>query len=259
MQKEITSADNAKIKHLKKLGMKKYRDKDNEFVVENAVLIDDAVAAGYYPKQIFVTEAWIEKNERTWNNILDRSGIETFYAINEKINRVFSELETPSGIVALYDKLDKPIDYKTPIAYLNGISDPGNLGTILRSALAFGFSDIVLDENCADLYNPKTIQAAKESIFKLNIERDEDQKIFKKIRKIMPVFATQVDEGEDVKSFLTKDNFCIVLGSESHGVDPAILKQADGYVRIKMSDQIESLNVAAAAAIIFHEIYQNRH
>lgn len=258
MQKEITSVDNTKIKHLKKLGMKKYRDKYGELVVENAVLIDDAVAAGYYPKQLFVTEEWVNKNDRTMNNILDRSGIEVYYVINEKMNRVYSELDTPTGITALYDKLDKPIDFKTPIAFLNGVSDPGNVGTILRSALAFGFSDIVLDENCADLYNPKTIQASKESIFKLNIERDTDKKIFKKIRKTMPVFATRVDEGEDVSSFLNKDNFCIVLGSESHGVDPAILKQADGYIRIQMSDQIESLNVAAAAAIIFHEIYKIR-
>ncbi len=259
MQKEITSADNAKIKHLKKLRMKKYRDKDNEFVVENAVLIDDAVVAEYYPKQIFVTEAWIKKNERIWNNILDRSGIDTYYVINEKINRVFSELETPSGIAALYDKLDKPINYKTSIAYLNGISDPGNLGTILRSALAFDLTNIVVDETCADVYNPKTVQAAKDAIFKLNISFDEHRQILRDLKEQMPIIATTLEATDPIESLKKHDKFCLVLGNESHGVDPDIFKKADGYVRIKMSDQIESLNVSAAAAIIFHEIYTTCH
>lgn len=252
---ELASSDNSHIKLLKKLRTKKHRDAQEQFFVENTVLILDAALAGFCPLELFVTEAFIKKNQTKYNRILKHCKPARLFIITDRINRSFTELETAPGIAALYNKPGNEISFDTPVVYLNGINDPGNLGTILRSALAFGIKDVVIDENCADVFNSKTIHAAKESIFKINLEFDQDRKILTKIRKHMPILSTRVDNGENLGKMLEYDCFCMVLGSESHGVDKAIQKRSDAFIKIEMSPEMESLNVSAAAAIIFHEIF----
>ena len=177
----IESKDNEKIKLLKKLKLKKYREKHNKFFVENFNIIKDALETEKF-SSLFVTENFLSKHSKSsgWQPVLKEAG--EYYVISEKLNKSFSELDTPSGICAVYARAKEKIDFNSPIIYLNNISDPGNLGTILRSALAFNFKNIVVDEGCADLYNAKTVNAAKDAIFKLNIARDKDLKIFKKMK-----------------------------------------------------------------------------
>lgn len=253
---EITSKDNPKIKFLKQLGQAKYRDKSGKFLVENAVIIADAAEGGIYYEALFATKNFITKNKEKFEFIFEAGKANEYYLIDEKINKFFSSLDTAPGIGAVYSKKPKQIDFFSPVIYLNGISDPGNLGTILRSALAFGLKNIVVDEKCADVYNHKTIQAAKDAIFKLNIEFDNDLKILKEIKKKMPVFATLLEKSQGLEIFKKEKLFCVVLGSESHGVDKAIREISDNFIRIPMSGEIESLNVAASAAIVFYEIYK---
>lgn len=253
---EITSKDNVKIKFLKQLGQKKYRDESGKFLVENAVIIQDAVKAGIVFDAIFATKDFIEKNKEKFDIIIAESRASEYYLIDEKINKLFSALDTAPGIAAVYSKPVKKIDYARPIIYLNAINDPGNIGTILRSALAFGLKNIVIDESSADVYNPKTINAAKDAIFKMNIEFDEDLKILKKIKTKIPIFATRLEKSGGLEVLTKQKLFCVVLGSESHGVDMQIQEISDNFIRIPMSDEIESLNVAASAAIVFWEIYK---
>lgn len=254
---EIISKDNAKIKTLKQLGQKKYRDESGKFLVENAVTIHDAAKAGIVFDSIFVTKDFVEKNKEIFDSIVDRSRVSEYYLIDGKINRSFSSLDTAPGIAAIYSKPQNKIDLTAPIIYLNAINDPGNLGAILRSALAFNLKNIVIDERSADVYNPKTVSAAKDAIFKLNIEFDKDLKILKDIEKKMPVIATRLEKSDRLDILKKQKLFCVVLGSESHGVNEAIQKMSDDFIKIPMSDEIESLNVAASAAIIFYEIYSN--
>lgn len=256
-KKIITSKDNEKIKLLKKLKLKKYREKHNKFFVENFNIIKDA---GEEIEALFVTESFARKHcfaagEFNTPPTPSLKGIfsKEYYVIDDKLNKLFSELDMPSGICAIYKKREKKIDFKKNIIYLNGVSDPGNLGTILRSALAFNFKNMVLDETCADLYNSKAIAAAKDSIFKLNISHDKNLEIFKKIKSKMKVFAARLEGGEDIKVLKKEKVFCLALGSEAHGISEKIEKLSDKFVKIKMSGEIESLNVAAAAAIIFYE------
>lgn len=257
IQNEITSKDNPKIKFLKQLRQKKYRDESGKFLVENAVIIHDAAKAGVIPEMMFVTEVFLEKNRELYDFIVAKCGVNECYMIDEKINRSFSSMDTAPGIAAIYSKPRNKMDLTKPVIYLNAINDPGNLGTILRSALAFGLKNIVIDEHCADVYNPKTVSAAKDAIFKLNIEPDEDLWQLHEIKKIMPVISTRLEKSDGLELLKKQKLFCIVLGSESHGVDEAIQKVSDDFVRIPMSGEIESLNVAAGAAIIFYEIYNN--
>jgi len=253
---KISSKDNEKIKNLKKLNQKKYREKLGQFFIENIKIAFDAAKQNILPQAIFITEEFEERNKKELDFVLKKSKLDEYYLIDEKINKRFSNLDTPSGFAAVYERLNTKIDYSKPIIYLNGINDPGNLGTILRSALAFNMKNVVLDSDCADLYNFKTLNAAKDSFFKLNIEFDKANKILKNIKKQMPIYSTRLKGGEEPKSLKKQKLFCVVLGSEAHGVDQKIQKMSDGFIKIKMSDEIESLNVATAAAIIFYELYK---
>lgn len=254
---EITSKDNPKIKFLRQLQQKKYRDEFGKFIVENAVIIGDALKAGAFFESIFMTRDFIKKNEEKFNEISRQTKVKTYYLIDEKINKSFSSLITAPGVCAVYSKIEREIDYTQPIVYLNGINDPGNLGTILRSALAFGLKNIVLDEGCADVYNPKTITAAKDSIYKLNSAFDKDLKILNKIKEKMKIFSTRLEKSDTLDILKTEKIFCLVLGSEARGINEAIQKLSDAFIKIEMTEEMESLNVASAAAIIFYEIYRN--
>jgi RNA methyltransferase, TrmH family len=247
----ITSKDNDKIKSLRKLNNKKFRKLNDKFLIENLIIIEDAQKAGNDFEEIFVTHDFIKKSRDRFESIAKNKD---YFLIDHKINKSFSNLETPSGICAVYNKPQIRIDLKQTLVYLNKISDPGNLGTILRSALAFDFNNIIIDENCADLYNSKTISAARDAIFKLNIEFDENKELLKNIKNKMPIIVSSLQGDSDIDN-LRKEKACFVFGNEVSGVDNEVLKLADKKVKIKMTDNIESLNVANAAAIIFYHIY----
>jgi RNA methyltransferase, TrmH family len=199
----------------------------------------------------------LTKNKDSLDKIVDGAG--NIFVITENISKSLSVLDTPSGIVAVYKKTKKGLDLEKDVIYLNGVSDPGNLGTILRSALAFGLENIVLDEKCVDLYNPKTIQAAKDAIFKLNIVFDKEGNILEKIKaNNFNIYVTNVDKGDNLcGAFKVKEKKCIILGSESQGVDVALEKVATKLINIKTTSSIESLNVAISAGIIFYELFKN--
>lgn len=253
---EIESRDNKKIKELNKLKLKKYRVSRSEFVVENWKIIQDAFTDGIYFKELFLTKSFLDKNKNKLENMLGNSNV---FLISESVGKNLSALESPQGVLAVYDKLDKNLDLEGDIVYLNGINDPGNMGTILRSALAFGLKNVVLDEECVDLYNTKTIQAAKDAIFKLNIVFDKDREVFQKIKENnFIIFVTNVKKGENLReAFGKREKRCIVLGSESQGVDISLEKEATKLINIKTTSSIESLNVAISAGIIFYESFSN--
>lgn len=256
-EEKIISKDNEKIKLLKKLNQKKYRNQHDKFFVENYIIINDSVSAGIFPENLFVTKSFFDKNKENVSMILEKSGLDTYYLIDDKINKSFSNLDTAPGICAVYKKDVKEINFDKSVLYLNNISDPGNLGTILRSALAFDFSNIVLDEYCVDLYNPKTVSAARDAILKLNISFDKDLKMLKDIKKKMKVFSTDVTKGKSVNAITRQELFCIVFGNEANGVSDDIKKISDNFIKINMSKNIESLNVASSVAIVLHEIYNS--
>lgn len=248
----ITSKDNEKIKALAKLGQKKYRRETGRFVVENLVIIQDALKAGYEFVELYLTEEFEADHTEAVRELTAGSLANRCVTFDDRLNKYCSQLDTPSGIMAVYESITPQLAPGKSAIYLNGISDPGNVGTILRTALAFGFENIVLDKECADLYNPKTVSAAKDAIFKLNIIVDEDGKWLETAG--LPIYVSHVHEGTDLAVFRPAPEFCLVLGSESHGVSDQILTLANERIRIGMSGRIESLNVAIAGAILMHAL-----
>ena len=249
----IISSQNNQIKNLVKLKLSKYRKELNEFTVENSVIINDALKDGFDFESLFVTEEFINKNEDKIDFFKKNSKADNFYLIDSKINNTYSSLDTPSGITAVYRIKERKLD-DSSVVYLNGISDPGNLGTILRSALAFNFRNIVLDKNCVDIYSPKVIGAAKDTIFKLNIYIDKSGNWIKNCK--MPIYSSSSHQGENLNNFEADHRFCLILGSESHGVDEEIIKNSNKILKIEISPEIESLNVATAAAILLYTLRQ---
>ena len=246
---KINSKDNQQIKKLKKLQLKKYRDEYGRFCVENFKIINDAVAADIGFEEVYFTESFVNKNQAAVDKLLANAGTAQTFIIADDLNKSFSELTTPSGVCAVYAKQEGALNFKKPAVYLNGINDPGNVGAILRTALAFDFENVIVDETCVDVYNAKTINAAKDAIFKLNIVNDCDGELLKRMKEEkIKLIGAATRGGGSLKR--PKKNFCVVFGSESHGFTPDVEKMVDEFVTIKTSGKVESLNVAAAAAII---------
>jgi TrmH family RNA methyltransferase len=248
---KINSSQNYNIKMLKKLALKKYRHEFDSFTVENQTIIFDALESRYDFDFLFVTQDFINKHADKIGYFLKNSKCKNYYIIDEKINKHFSQLDTPSGICAVYKIKNKELTEESVI-YLNRVSDPGNLGAIMRSALAFGFDNLVLDKNCADIYSPKTISAARDAIFKLNIQEDKEGVWLEKNK--LPIYITSSHKGEGLSEFKPNTRFCLALGNESHGISSEIEKISDKIIQIEMTSNIESLNVASAAAILFYEL-----
>lgn len=248
---KITSPQNNQIKLLEKLNQKKYRQETRQFMVENLATIMDALKDGHDFEALFVTEEFANKNKEKLEYLEKKSQAKNFYLIDSRTNKRYSNLDTPSGVTAVYNMEEKKLN-KSSVIYLNGVSDPGNLGTIMRSALAFDFVNLVLDETCVDVYNPKVIGAAKDTIFKLNIIEDKTGDWLKNNK--LPIYAADSHSGVALAKFKPAKAFCLVLGSESHGISPEIMKRAEKSLKIEISPKIESLNVATAAAILFYEL-----
>lgn len=250
----IVSKDNEHIKKLKKLQLKKYRDENGLFCVENFKIINDAAEAGILFEEIYLSDAFTQKNKAAVENLLEHIKGTTVFSINDALNKSFSALDTPSGVCAVYAKREGRLNVKKPIVYLNGVNDPGNVGAIFRTALAFDFVNVIVDETCADVYNAKTINAAKDAVFKMNILFDRQRKLLARLKKEkVKLIGAATRGGKALKP--QKKNFCVIFGSESHGIAADVEKLIDEFVTVEISDKVESLNVAAAAAIVLHAAF----
>ena len=235
---EILSKNNQKIKDACALKLKKVRQEKGLFLMEGIKNLDLALTYGNV-KTIF-TSIGLPKIGKD---------IET-YKVNDEVLRKLAVSENPEGVVfvceMLKPKKDKSEYHK--IVYLDQINDPGNLGTILRTAVAFNYDAVVLSKGSVDLYNEKVIAASKGAIFLVDafvgdISDYQDKQII-----VSTLDANSIPLNECKKP----NDFVLVLGNESHGVSEPIIKIANQLVKIEMNDVIDSLNVAIAGAILMN-------
>ena len=237
----ITSLNNEHIKEILKLKEKKYRDLSNTFLIEGRHLVLEA----YREKKI--VELILEQDE------LFPLDTNTLY-VSSSVMKKLSDLSTPSNVMAVVEKLDeKPIGEK--ILILDNIQDPGNLGTIIRSAVAFNFDTIVLSPKTVDLYNPKVVRSTQGMMFHTNIIIREPVKFINELKKEgYKIVGTKVTNGVDVRESKTYSHFALIIGNEGKGMSEELSELCDEYLYIKMNDQCESLNAAVAASILMYEI-----
>lgn len=230
----IKSSDNKKYKSLKKLLNKKEREKTKTFLIEGKNIIEEA-----------------KKHHKILNYITDdlRKIEKNIIYLDKKLKDSLSSLKNSNEDIALVSYLDsKKIDSDT-ILLIDNIRDPSNLGTILRTCLAFNVKDVVISENTVDLYNPKTLRASEGAIFSLNIIRTNLLDFISQ-NKNYKVLSTSL-KANNLKA-LSNDKKMIIIGNEGNGVSKEILDISDDYLKIPI-DNIDSLNVAIATSIILYE------
>ena len=236
-----TSIDNKKIKDIKKLNSKKYRDKTNLFLVEGEHLVLEAYKKGYL-KELFLE-----------SDTIFPLNVETNYLTNNVINYI-SELETPQNVIGICNKLKKN-EIGNRILILEDIQDPGNLGTIIRSSVAFNIDTIVLSKNCVDLYNSKVVRASQGMLFHINIITEDLFEFLPKLKDLnFKIYGTRVTHGKSIKSIEKNSKFAIIMGNEGNGMSDEISELCDEFVYIDMNSACESLNVGVAASIILYEL-----
>lgn len=237
----ITSLTNQEVKYLDKLKQRKYREKEKKFLVEGEHLVEEA-------KKKHVLEKIIVLENTLFDFDIPK------LVVTKEVMKKLSSLDTPPNIIGLCKMMEEQ-EVGNRILVLDTIQDPGNLGTIIRSAVAFNIDSIILSENTVDLYNPKVIRSTQGMLFHISIIRGNlEEKLVNLKEKNIPIYTTNVEDGEDIKSVKEIDKFVLIMGNEGNGVRKEIANLADKKIYIPMNPVVESLNVAVATSILLYEL-----
>ena len=235
----ISSIENPKIKELKKLKTKKYRDILGKFIIEGEHLINEAYNLGYL-EEVYALEGYECDLDVKINYV------------TKEILKYITDLETPT-IIGVAKKIEEK-DIGNRLVILDDIQDPGNLGTIIRSSVAFNIDTIVLSNNSVDLYNDKVIRASQGMIFKINILRKDIIPFVSNIKNDYHIYGTKVNGGNSLKKIEKRKKFAIIMGNEGKGMSSSLDNLCDEFIYIDMNENCESLNVGVATSIILYEL-----
>lgn len=232
---KVTSIHNDNVKYWVSLKNKKIRDKERKFIVEGDHLIEEArknnlieyiISCVDEDADFYVTKEIMEK-------ISDQKSI----SYNAAVVKFIPE-DSVNGNVIILDNLQ----------------DPGNLGTIIRSSVAFNIDTIIISDTSVDLYNPKVVRSTEGMIFNLNIIRRNLEGIIPVLKNLgYKIVGTDVNEGIDVRN-ISKENVAIIIGNEGNGMSENVKEMCDEFINIKINKSCESLNAGVAASIIMYEV-----
>ena len=235
----ITSTNNKMVLYANSLKEKKYRDKEGKFLIEGEHLISMAKDV----ECIFTTNENY-KNDNT-----------TVYYVNDAILKKLSFVESPQGIIAIVKKPKNEIDYNLSSYLLcDGVSDPGNMGTIIRTALAFHVDMVVLANGSVDIYNDKVIRGSQGALFEIPIVYTSLNECIKKLQaNNVKVYASTLSKRSiNLKDVTSIDKYALIVGNEGSGVSNDIQEMSDFNVKIAHSECIDSLNVGVATSIMLY-------
>lgn len=233
----ITSRTNPTIKELAKLYDKKYRKELGLYLVEGVKPVNECIAAGCEVDKIVCTEKLAEN----YPNAI---------VVSESVFESVSEEKSPQGVIAAVkipqNTLESP---KNSCILLDRLQDPGNVGTIIRTANAAGYKEIYL-VGCADPYSPKAVRASMSGIFFVKINQGTHAEVFEALSNVPKICADM--DGENVFSFTPPEKFCLCIGSEGSGFGEEVKNQTDFKISIPMDNTCESLNAAISAGIAMY-------
>ena len=238
----ITSKANSVVKNAKKLHQKKYRK--SSYLIEGWHLFEEAVQAGAKIEKIFTLSEYGEKLTDYPQTVF----------VAEEILLDLADSQTPQGIVAIVQKEEEQLPDFTSGKYLflEDVQDPGNVGTMIRTADAAGFSGVIVSSKSADIYSLKTLRSMQGSHFHVPIYRMSVEGFVEEAKKSgLPILATTLSQNsKDYRELAQLEDFALVMGNEGQGISQFMTNQADQLVHITMKGQAESLNVAIAAGIL---------
>ena len=237
----ITSLDNKRIKNYAKLLNKKYREQEGLFLVEGEHLVIEAKNAGCLVEVIKCED---------YDMDFDVSTTLVTYEVIKKLSNTLN----PQKVIGVCTMLDNK-DIGNKVLILEDIQDPGNLGTIIRSSVAFNVDTIVLSNNTVDMYNDKVLRSSEGMIFHIDIVKMNVSECIDKLHeKGYEIYGTKVDGGTTLTEITAQDKYAVIMGNEGAGVRSSTLDKCDKYIYIPMNTECESLNVGVATSIILYEM-----
>ncbi len=271
---EITSATNPRIKAIKKLEQKRERDREGLFVIEGFHLVEEAIKHHAEIETILYStsadvallakiETDLMKNQGHQQNLDSRNAGIDFILITDSILKTLANTPAPQGIIAILKQPKMAIemlldDNKRPLAHLlllDNVQDPGNVGTMIRTAEAAGFKGIILGDGSADLFNDKTIRATQGALFQLPIIKANLEALLPALHDAgYESWVTTLEEATFYTALPKPQKCALIMGNEGQGVDPKLQKLASTKVKIPMLGQSESLNVGVAAGILIYHL-----
>ena len=266
----ITSRNNQFVKWAASLGEKKNRKSEGYFLAEGVKLTKEAFEAGLPIDYCIVSEG---KKNSILNSLGDVCNDEKYkncklITVSENVFEKISTEKAPQGVISVIKHLDffrdMDIIYKEEFflepeekaIFLFSVRDPSNLGAVIRSSVAFGIDHIILSDDCADIYSPKTVRSAMGSLYRVKVTTVKDSGAFIKAAQANSrrVFAAELTDGAvSLSDIKLCGNDIVIIGNEGHGIDPEISSLCDGSVYIPISKKTESLNASVAAAIFMWE------
>ncbi|OTN90270.1 hypothetical protein A5819_002769 [Enterococcus sp. 7E2_DIV0204] len=255
--KEILSTKNTMIKELKKLHKKKHREDNQEYMIEGFHLIEEAVKANAQIKWILFNQ----RGESEWSAWLNDQSQEQLIRVSDEVLESISELPTPQGMIAIIMMpTEEDIQLEGGWLLLDNVQDPGNVGTMIRTADAAGLSGVILGEGSSDIYNTKVLRAMQGSNYHLPVIRKPLVEMINKFKAAkIPVYGTELNPEAIAYQKLTGlDQYALIMGNEGQGVSSEILELTDQTIYIPIRGAAESLNVAIAAGILMYHLELNK-
>jgi len=237
---EITSLDNQYVKRITSLHKKKYRDEYKEFFIEGLKTIKEAIKYNQIIKNIFYCPEMIEYS-------LEFPAIKVTKDVISKM----ADTTTPQGIIAVCEISEAEIKKRDKLIFLDRVQDPGNVGTIIRTADAFGFDGVLLSKGCADIYSPKVVRSTMGSMFHIPVKQNVSIKYLKDINN--KIYSSSLDTKNFLDEISITTPFVLVIGNEGQGISDEVKNITDEFVKINMTGNAESLNASIASGILMYE------
>ncbi|ALM56670.1 RNA methyltransferase [Staphylococcus equorum] len=241
----ITSAQNSKVKNAIKLKKKRERDKTGRALIEGYHLIEEAYKSNLKIEQLYVVD--IERLDDGMINHADE-----VFEINLKVAEALSGTVTPQGFFAVIEKPVHETANAQQVLLIDCIQDPGNLGTLIRTADAAGLDLIVLEKGTADPYQDKVMRASQGSVFHIPIVSQDLSEFIDGFEG--GVYGTALDNAVPYNQIQSEEKFALLLGNEGEGVNPELLSKTSQNLTIPIYGKAESLNVAIAGSIVMYHL-----
>lgn len=253
MHEMIESRANRIVVETAKLKERKFRDQSQLFVFEGKKLLSEAIASGVNIRKIFVAPGIVLPD-----NLPDEDVV---FPVSDSVYKKLSFEQSPEGVFCVAEKpgIHKEFIKGQPLGkifIISSIRDPGNMGTILRSAAAFSVDTVIFSDDCADIFSPKTIRASMGALFRLNTRRALDlTDAIASLSEDYDIYAAALSrEALPLKDISVRSNTAFVVGNEGHGLDREVISACQGSVIIPIAEASESLNASVAAAILMWEM-----
>lgn len=244
--KHIHSAKNPQVKQWKKLLTKKERDNTRTFIIEGFHLVEEALKQKELVLELMISEDTELPPRWDYGSI-------PLTIITEEVSKALSDTEAPQGVYAICKQEEPAVAAAKTFLFIDAVQDPGNLGTMIRTADAAGIEAVIVGTGSVDIYNSKVLRSAQGSHFHLPIIRGNLSEWMEKLKeKDIPVFGTSLENGRIYTEISANRSFALVVGNEGSGVSKEILSETTANLYIPIYGESESLNVAVATGILLY-------